>query len=206
MKKTAFHRQTIQALAETVPLNETKEFEGFYVGKANVKMPVRLIICHFTPAQHKKRLARMNEIERVKGIHYQAKTKEMSAYGMYITNLPIEIEKDDIYQIYSLHWQIELFFKVWKSTMHLAACKPMKIERLLCYFYSQLIRVILCTMMTYQMRYLLWEKAQKELSEMKGIEVIFGSPRGLLFSHERKYRISCPSAHSYFPSTRKEWH
>lgn len=173
VKNTEFHRQTIQALAETVPLNETKEFEGFYVGKANVKMPVRLVICHFTPAQQEKRLARMNEIERVKGRHYKEKTKEMSAYGMYITNLPIEIEKDEIYQIYSLRWQIELFFKVWKSTMNLVSCKPMKIERFICYFYSQLIRVILCTMITYQMRYILWEKSQKELSEMKGIELFF---------------------------------
>lgn len=28
-------------------------------------------------------------------------------------------------------------------------------------------------MVTYQMRYLLWEKSRKELSELKGIEMIF---------------------------------
>lgn len=171
-KSTEFNRHTIQELAKTVKENETKEFEGIYVGKNKVKMPIRLIICHLTTAQQEKRIARMKEIERVTGIRYKEKTKEMSAYGVYITNLPVEIDKEEMYQIYSLRWQIELLFKVWKSAMDLTHCKPMKIERFICYFYSQLIRVILCTMMTYQMRYLLWEKSKKELSEMKGTEII----------------------------------
>lgn len=182
VKNTEFDRYTIQALADTVQPNETKEFEGFYVGKKNVKMPVRLIICHFTTAQQEKRLARMKEIERVTGIRYKEQTKEMSAYGIYITNLPADIEKEEIYQIYSLRWQIELLFKVWKSVMDLSRCKPMKVERLLCYFYSQLIRVMLCTMLTYQLRYLLWKKSEKELSEMKGSEMVFAKLETFYFA------------------------
>ena len=89
-----------------------------------------------------------------------------------MTNLPKEIAKEEIYQIYLYRWQIELLFNVWKSTMELTHCKPIKIECLICYFYSQLIRFILC-MMTYQIRYLLWGKSRKELSKMKGIEMLF---------------------------------
>ncbi|WP_342471692.1 IS4 family transposase [Metasolibacillus sp. FSL H7-0170] len=170
---TVYTQHAIQELANTVKRGETKEFEGFYVGKNKVKMPIRLVICHFSVAQQEKRIARMKEIERVRGIRYQEKTKAMSAYGIYMTNLPEAIAKEDIYQIYSLRWQIELLFKVWKSTMALPHCKPMKIERFICYFYSQLIRLLLCTMVTYQMRYLLWVKSRKELSEMKGIEMLF---------------------------------
>lgn len=171
---TEYTRHSIQELAETVGENETVEFEGIYVGKNKVKMPIRLIICHFSMAQQQKRMARMKEIERVTGLRYQEKTKAMSAYGVYITNLPEAIPKEEIYQIYSLRWQIELIFKVWKSTMKLAHCKPMKIERFICYFYSQLIQLILCTLITYQMRYVLWAKSQKELSEMKGMALLFG--------------------------------
>lgn len=99
-----------------------------------MKMEIHLVFYHFTPAQQEKRIARMEETERVKCIHYKEKTKEMSSYGIYITNLPAEIEKEEIHSIYSLRWQIELLFKVWKSAIDLAHCKPMKIERFMCYF------------------------------------------------------------------------
>lgn len=183
--QTEYIRHTIQELAETVKEQETKEFEGIYVGKKKVKLPVRFIICHFTPAQQAKRMARMKEVERVTGIRYTDQTKQMSAYGIYITNLPSKIEKEEIYPIYSLRWQIELLFKVWKSTMELTHCKPMKIERLICYFYSQLIRLMLCTMITYRMRYILWKKSQKELSEIKALKLLFEKLSDLYFAMKK---------------------
>lgn len=170
-KKTEYIRYEIGEIAETVKEGESQAFEEIYVGTE--KMKIRLIIYHFTKEEREKRLQKVTNGARGKRHDCSERTKQMTAYNFYITNLPNEVETAAIHELYSLRWQIELLFKSWKSTIDLAQCKPMKIERLYCYFYSQLIQMMLCTMVTYQMRYFLWEKSQKELSEMKGFKLVF---------------------------------
>lgn len=169
--KTAYIRYEIGELAQTIKEGEMKEFEDIYVGKG--KMKVRLMIYHFPKEEKEKRLQKVTNGVRGKRHDCSERTKQMTAYGFYITNLPQEVTATEIHQLYSLRWQIELLFKSWKSTLDLTQCKPIKIERLHCYFYSQLIQMMLCTMMTYQMRYLLWKKSQKELSEMKSFKLVY---------------------------------
>lgn len=158
-------------LAQTLEEGQLKEFDDIYVGKG--KMNVRLLIYHFPKEEKEKRLKKVTNGDRGRRYDCSEQTKQMTAYGFYITNLPQDVTPNEIHELYSLRWQIELLFKSWKSTLDLTQCKPMKLERLYCYFYSQLIQMMLCTMTVYQMRYLLWKKSQKELSEMKGFKVVY---------------------------------
>lgn len=196
-KKTEYLAHSARELAEVVLEGETKEFEGLFVGKKEVKFPVRLIIHHFSPAHQKERQERLAEEERVKGVRYSEQAKQMSAYGLFITNLPIQVSTEEIHQLYSIRWQIELLFKSWKSTLQLTACKPIKLERLLCHFYGQLITMILCTMVTYRMRYALWQKEQgldsknrkkRELSEMKSFRTVKETLLSFYFACQKNTR------------------
>lgn len=169
-KKAAYLSFKIGELAQTLDEGQLKEFEDIYVGKD--KMKVRLLIYHFPKEEKEKRLKKVTNGDRGRRYDCSERTKKMTAYGFYITNLPQDVLPNEIHELYSLRWQIELLFKSWKSTLDLTQCKPMKIERLYCYFYSQLIQMMLCTMTVYQMRYLLWKKSQKELSEFKGFKAV----------------------------------
>ncbi|EOO95697.1 IS4 family transposase, partial [Bacillus cereus] len=91
----------------------------------------------------------------------------------YMTNTPTDIvPMGQVHDWYSLRWQIEIFFKTWKSFFQIHHCKRIKPERLECHLYGQLIAILLCSSIMFQMRQLLLIKKKRELSEYKAIYMI----------------------------------
>ncbi|PGE83600.1 IS4 family transposase, partial [Bacillus pseudomycoides] len=66
----------------------------------------------------------------------------------------------------------QILFKTWKSFFHIHHCKKIKRERLECHLYGQLIAILLCSSIMFQMRKLLLMKKKQELSEYKAIYMI----------------------------------
>ncbi|WP_240522481.1 transposase, partial [Bacillus toyonensis] len=65
------------------------------------------------------------------------RTKLLQGITVYMTNIPTEwVPKEKIYDLYSLRWQIELLFKIWKSWFQIHRCKSIKQERLECHLYG----------------------------------------------------------------------
>ncbi|PEQ87939.1 IS4 family transposase, partial [Bacillus cereus] len=60
----------------------------------------------------------------------------------------------------------------WKSFFQIHHCKKIKPERLECHLYGQLIAILLCSSIMFQMRQLLLMKKKRELSEYKAINMI----------------------------------
>ncbi|APM38848.1 transposase [Clostridium kluyveri] len=72
-----------------------------------------------------------------------------------------------IHEIYSLRWQVELIFKIWKSIFHISNVKPVKIERFKCQLYGKLILLVLSSIVMFKMRAELLEKNRFGASEIK---------------------------------------
>ncbi|HAS43877.1 MAG TPA: IS4 family transposase [Microscillaceae bacterium] len=92
-------------------------------------------------AQYKTRKTKEGKSPKVSDLK-----KKLCGYNIYITNadeqkLPTSL----IFAFYSLSWQIELLFKVWKSLFGLDNLPKMDIYRFECYLYGQLISLFLCT-------------------------------------------------------------
>ncbi|MED1539188.1 hypothetical protein P4U98_27715, partial [Bacillus pseudomycoides] len=66
----------------------------------------------------------------------------------------------------------QLIFKTWKSFFRIHHCNSVKLERLECHLYGQLISILLCSSTMFQMRQLLLIKKKRELSEYKAIYII----------------------------------
>ncbi|MEB9593708.1 IS4 family transposase [Bacillus cereus] len=148
------------------------ELHDVYVGSKD-KLPTRIVVYRCTEEQKQKRLHDRAIREKKKGITYTERTKLLQGITVYMTNIPTEwVPKEKIYDLYSLRWQIELLFKVWKSWFQIHRCKSIKQERLECHLYGQLISILLCSSTMFKIRKLLLQKNKRELSEYKAIGMI----------------------------------
>ena len=92
---------------------------------------------------------------------------------MYITNIKREIlNAKQVYELYTLRWQIEIIFKTWKSIFHIHAVKQVKIERFQCQLYGKLILILLSSTIIFKMRTLVMKNKELEASEMKISEIV----------------------------------
>lgn len=122
------------------------------------KVPARVIVHRLTKQQQQKRLQDQAVREKKKGMKYSPRSKRFSGINVYMTNTPTDIvPMGQVHDWYSLRWQIEILFKTWKSFFHL---------------YGQLIAILLCSSIMFQMRQLLLMKKKRELSEYKAIYMI----------------------------------
>lgn len=150
---------------------ETIELPEVYCGRERL-LGTRLIIHRLTNKEFKKREAQLERMAK-KRKHLSEKSKKLKELNVYITNYPVQwVETEQVYSLYSLRWQIELLFKIWKSTFQINQIKKVNIHRLNCHFYGQLIAILLTSTMMFRLRLLLYHKFRKELSEQKAMAVL----------------------------------
>jgi len=145
---------------------EIKEIKAF-IGKQ--KLECRLIISRLPQEAIDKKI--QSYIKKKQALTQN--TEALSIVNMYITNVPEDIlEKEAVYAIYSIRWQIEIFFKILKSIFSIDKIKDVKIERILCHFYSTLIRIAICSKIVYSVRNIMYYFEKKEISEYKTFKIV----------------------------------
>lgn len=110
-----------------------------YIG-AKEKLPARLII-ELLPADVKQnRIRKAQKEAKKKGRSLGAAFKSRSGLNLFITNADQgQIDTKRVRILYSIRWQIELVFKVWKSIGEIDKVKKMKTERFECYLFAKLL-------------------------------------------------------------------
>ncbi|HGK0946593.1 TPA: transposase, partial [Streptococcus pneumoniae] len=97
-----------------------------YIGLRQ-KHKTRLVIYRLTQTEWEKRLE-----------HHKKAKKRMPKYAsrinLLITNVSSKhLPHNEVYELYSLRWQIEIIFKTWKSIFKIHEVKPVKLERFQCH-------------------------------------------------------------------------
>ncbi len=167
-----YQKMDLESIMNELEPGKTIEIESVYCGRIE-KLPVRLVCYKLTETQLKNRRKKQALVENKKGIILSQKSKRLSGLNVYITNVPPEIIPfNQIHNLYSLRWQIEILFKTWKSIFKIHYCKKIKRERFECHLYGCLIGILISSSILFKMRNLFNQKFRFELSEYKGINII----------------------------------
>ncbi len=152
---------------------QTKELKEVYVGAKKTKIKVRLILQSVPEEIALQRLKKLEKKEANSKYKVSEKRKAMCYFNVYFTNAPADILPASIVRlIYTLRWQIELMFKIWKSVFKIDKVKKMSIFRFECYIYSKLIAILLTLHIHNKFDQFFWEEEEIELSPTKTAKVI----------------------------------
>jgi len=162
-KKTSLYRRIhIQDILKEMNEGEIRELNNVYIGR-DTKFKTRIIIYKLAKEQLEKRRIAFEKNAKKKGITKNENTIELLEASVYITNVrDTDLTPNQIYEMYTLRWQVEIVFKTWKSIFHIQNVKKVKIERLECQLYGKLILLLLSSTIMCKMRVLLLLKKRRK--------------------------------------------
>jgi len=133
-----------------------------------LQLPCRLVAVRLPTkiVAERRRKAKLNA--QKKGRTLSKEALAWLAWSIYITNVPVAmLSLQEIVLMYTLRWQVELLFKLWKSEGELDRVAGFKRERVLCELYAKLIGFVMFHFLTSPVR---WEK--EELSPTKAFQTL----------------------------------
>lgn len=106
-------------------------------------LPVRLQVTTVPDQVAEKRLRKVQKEAKKQGYAVGQRYKDRVGLNMFITNADQQqLPAEHLGKIYGLRWQIELIFKIWKSTLAIAKVKKIKKARLECQLLARLLLVV----------------------------------------------------------------
>ena len=132
------------------------------------RVKARLLLWKLPEAAAARRRSKLKENARKHGRTPTADTLALCDWNLYITNVEKEkLSLEDCFLLYSVRWQIELLFKLWKSHGRLGHSRSENPYRVLCEVYLKLlvVRVQHWIVLTG-----LWDIPQRSL--VKGTQII----------------------------------
>lgn len=133
-----------------------------------------------------QRVSRKVAIKRRKKIRARAKnhyfpseeTLYRAGWNIMITNADEDmLSVDEALNVYSVRWEIEIIFKLWKSVCRINKVLTENIHRFLTELYAKLIGIVLGNYLFYPRRNFIMNSKKRELSLLKS------------FSYLRKYSL-----------------
>jgi hypothetical protein len=113
-----------------------------YIG-AEAKLPFRFIISLVPEEVFAKRMQKINKYNKRMGYQTSDDYADRAKFNLIITNVVSEIPIEVIIALYHMRWQIELVFKIWKSTFGIHKIGQMKYYRWLSILYAKLILIVI---------------------------------------------------------------
>ena len=135
---------------------------------ATERVASRLIAARMPEAivNERRRVARKNA--KKKGYTPSQAHLALLAWNLFITNVPPTLwTPETVIKVYPLRWQVELIFKSWKSSLHLASITTKKADTTLCYLYGRMLLIVLTYALCPQRCATLWWQKKRELSLLK---------------------------------------
>ena len=170
-KDSLYKRIDIKEIVKPLAEGQTIELLDIYIGKTKFK--TRLIVTKLTEECKRKREENFFNTAKKKGKKNIVKNTFWASINIYVTNISVEkMDKEQLHDIYSLRWQIELMFKIWKSLFKIHDVKKVKLERFQCFLYARLTALLLTSSIVSTGKKITYEENRKEISEIKSFAIV----------------------------------
>ncbi|WP_040980553.1 MULTISPECIES: IS4 family transposase [Oceanobacillus] len=171
VQSSLYHRIDLEKLCQKMEPGEHLELEGVHFGR-DAHFPARCILFAHDNDQRQRRISKIDRRKTKTGKKPKQVVRDLAGITIYMTNLPEWISPSQLTELYRLRWQVELTFKVLKSYLKMDHFKVMKQERWLCHLYATILVFLISQLIAYQLRNVIWEEVQLEISEMVSIRCI----------------------------------
>jgi hypothetical protein len=174
LKGGVFVKINFNAVARYLKRHNLKSLE-MDVYLTEKKEPVRMIAESMPEDLVRKRIAKAGKQELKKGRQLSQEYKAKAQLNLFITNVGQDVlSMEQIHQVYTIRWQVELIFKIWKSIGDIHQVKKMKVARFECCLYAKLLWIVVNWQIVWQLnmqihsccgKLLSFYKAYKSLKE-----------------------------------------
>ncbi len=133
----------------------------------------RLIVESVPDTVVRQRIRGMKRQCQRKGRPFPPNFNVLASVNTYITNAPkTHLPSQWCRLLYSIRWQIELIFKLWKSNFALEQVAGIRKERVLCTLYAKLLCIFVTSKLVFWVRNTVWNTRHRELSEFRAVNVL----------------------------------
>ncbi|MGL5702960.1 MAG: IS4 family transposase [Cetobacterium sp.] len=172
-KSSRYIKLDILELSKPLIEGETIELKDVYVGSKK-EFRSRLIVTKLTEENKNKREIAHKENIRKKCQVFKQGRMDFNSVNAYISNVDDKIlNSTQIHDLYTLRWQIEIMFKIWKSIFKINEVKKVKVERFKCFLYGRFIALLLSSSIVFTAKNIILEEINQEISEIKSFGSIF---------------------------------
>jgi hypothetical protein len=146
--QTALYEENLDRFDLVTYLKKSKSNEvnlSVRIG-SKVKTPIRLIALRLPKEVAAERRRQAKKKAKADGRRPTPPAERLALldWAIFVTNVPPALlSGDQVTLIYRLRWQIELIFKVWKSSARLKEIGEFRGERVLCQLYARLTALVL---------------------------------------------------------------
>jgi hypothetical protein len=163
--------QTIDMLALLRAQEKPAAEYQVLVGKCE-HLACRMICARLPPSVADERRRRARAAAKRRGATPAQRTLDLMDWNVFLTNTPAEmLSLRQVLVCYSLRWQIELVFKLWKSEAALKHLRGIRRERVLCELYAKMIGIVLTHFLVAPLRFLLCDQ-HVEISPTKARQTL----------------------------------
>jgi hypothetical protein len=167
---------------------EPVEFPVLLGKQAKHRLPCRLIVLPVPQEVADRRRQKARKKSRCQKKTPNKETLALMDWTIFVTNVPTEmLSMQQIAILYSVRWQIELVFKLWKSHCGLRRIAGFRRERVLVELYGKLIGAVITHFLVAPLRMPEGALSNREISPVK-VRKIFQR-----FARELNRCLNCPT-------------
>jgi hypothetical protein len=164
-------QQALEMLAFLRAQSQVADSYAVYLGR-DYHLAARMIGVRLPPSVAAERRRKLISEYRRRGDPLNQRLLALCDWNVFLTNVPeAQLSLRQVLVCYTLRWQVELIFKLWKSQAALDHLVSLRKERVLCERYAKMIGLVFTHFLVAPLRFFLLEQ-QVEISPPKARQVI----------------------------------
>jgi hypothetical protein len=158
-------------ISRKMKVNEVRQI-WCYIGRVE-RFRTRLVLQKVPAKVAQAKRKKLKEDKQNKRKNLSEDRLEFCDLNAFITNLSQDsFCAQQVMNLYTIRWMIEIIFKVWKSVYRIDEMRPMNEYRFMCLFYGKLMWILLHHKLFSWIKCHFWNTYHIDISELKGFKIL----------------------------------